>query len=113
MKKPVTLTCDASFAGLGAACLQDRRPVTYASRSLTKTEQGYDQIEKELLAVIFACKKFHDYIIGKHVTVETDHKPLELILKKPFLSAPMRLQRMMLQLQRYDLAVGYKKGSYR
>ena len=85
--------------------------VAYASRSLTKTEQRYAQIEKELIGVLFACKKFHDYTIGKHMTVETDHKPLETILKKPLLSAPMRLQRMMLQLQRYDMTVGYKKGS--
>ena len=85
--------------------------VYYASRSLTKTEQNYAQIEKELLAVTFACNKFHDYIIGKNVTVETDHKPLEVIMKKPLLTAPMRLQRMMLQLQRYDLTLVYKKGS--
>jgi transposase InsO family protein len=109
--KPVTLSCDASFGGLGAACLQDGLPVAYTSRSLTKAEQSYAQIEKELLAVTFACNKFHDYIIGKQVIVETDHKPLETIMKKPLLSAPMRLQRMMLQLQRYDLSLVYKKGS--
>ena len=111
VSKQVTLTCDASFGGIGAACLQDGIPVAYASRSLTKTEQNYAQIEKELLAVTFACNKFHDYIIGKNVTVETDHKPLEVIMKKPLLTAPMRLQRMMLQLQRYDLTLVYKKGS--
>ncbi len=109
--KPVTLSCDASFGGLGAACLHDGLPVAYASRSLTKAEQSYAQIEKELLAVTFACNKFHDYIIGKQVIVETDHKPLETIMKKPLLSAPMWLQRMMLQLQRYDLSLEYKKGS--
>lgn len=111
VSKPVTLTCDASFGGVGAACLQDGILVACASRSLTKTEQNYAQIEKELLAVIFACNKFHDYILGKNVTVETDHKPLEIIFKKPLLTAPMRLQRMMLQLQRYDLSLVYKKGS--
>ena len=91
--------------------MQDGIPVAYASRSLTKTEQNYAQIEKELLAVTFACNKFHDYIIGKNVRVETDHKPLEVIMKKPLLMAPMRLQRMILQLQRYDLRLVYKKGS--
>ncbi len=90
--KPVTLSCDSSFGGLGAACLHDGLPVAYASRSLTKAEQSYAQIEKELLAVTFACNKFHDYIIGKQVIVETDHKPLQTIMKKPLLSAPMRLQ---------------------
>ena len=65
VKKPVVLTCDASQKGLGAACLQDGQPVAYASHALTKTQEGYAQIEKELLAVVFACTKFHDYIYGK------------------------------------------------
>ena len=78
---------------------------------MTKTEQNYAEIEKELLAVTFACNKFHDYILGKNVTVESDHKPLEIIMKKPLLTAPMRLQRMMLQLQRYGLSLVYRKGS--
>ena len=62
VKKPETLTCDASQYGLGAACLQDRAPIAYASRSLTPAEMRYPQIEKELLAVLFACSKFNDYI---------------------------------------------------
>ncbi|KAI2656552.1 Retrovirus-related Pol polyprotein from transposon 17.6 [Labeo rohita] len=60
--KPVTLTCDSSQFGLGAACLQDNKPIAYASRVLTQTEMRYAQIVKELLAVVFACTKFIDYI---------------------------------------------------
>ena len=66
--KPLTLTCDASQYGLGCACLQDGKPVAYASRSLTETEQRYAQIEKELLSIVFATAKFHQYIYGKHIT---------------------------------------------
>ena len=36
--KPVTLTCDSSKSGLGAAILQDQRPIAYASRALTENE---------------------------------------------------------------------------
>ena len=50
------------------------------------------------------------YLFGREVTVETDHKPLEAILKKPLLTAPKRLQRMMMRLQNYQLKVVYKKG---
>lgn len=107
---PVTLTCDSSQFGLGAACLQDNKPIAYASRVLTDTEQRYAQIEKELLAVVFACTKFNDYIYGKPVTIETDHQPLVTITKRPIHSTPARLQRMLLQLQRYNISLVYKKG---
>ena len=111
VKKPVTLTCDASKAGLGAACLQADKVVSFASRAMTDTETRYSQIEKEMLAVVFACSRFQDYIIGnRQVTVETDHQPLVSIFRKPLNSAPARLQRMLLQLQRYDLTLIYKKG---
>lgn len=77
---PVTITCDASQYGLDAACLQtsfngDLMPVSYASLTLMDTEQCYAQIGKELLAVVFACSKFKDFVFGKTFTVETDHHP--------------------------------------
>ena len=62
--QPVTLTCDASQHRLGAACLQGGRPTAYSSRTMTQTETRYAQIEKELLAVAFACSRFNDYIYG-------------------------------------------------
>ena len=62
--KPVTLSVDASKSGLGAVCLQDGNSVAYASRALTEAESRYAQIEKELLAPTFPCKKFHDFIYG-------------------------------------------------
>ena len=78
---------------------------------MNDTQQNYAQIEKELLAIVFGCKRFHQYIYGKHVVIETDHKPLEAIFLKPLSQAPSRLQRMMLQLQGYHIELVYKKGS--
>ena len=111
VKKPVTLTCDSSKSGLSAAILQNDQPVAYASRALTENEIKWAQIEKEMASIVFACTKFHDYIFGKTVTVETDHKPLETIFKKSISKAPARLQNMLLKLQKYDLIIVYKKGS--
>jgi hypothetical protein len=104
------LQCDASMNGLGACLLQNNQPVAYASRSLTPTEVQYAQIEKEMLAIVFGMERFESYLYGRNVKVESDHKPLESILKKSLLSAPKRLQRMMLRLQKFELEVVYKKG---
>jgi len=109
--KSVTLQVDASQKGLGAVLYQDKGPVAYASKAMNETQQNYAQIEKELLAVVFGCKRFHQYIYGKHVTIETDHKPLEAIFNKPLSQAPSRLQRMLMQLQGYDINLKYKKGT--
>ena len=111
VQKPVVIQCDASTTGLGATLLQDGRPVISASRTLTCSEQNYAALELECLAVVFACQKFDQYIYGKQVRVETDHKPLEMITKKSLLAAPRRLQRMLLQLQHYELDVHYIPGS--
>ena len=61
------------------------------------------------MAIVFACEKFHQFIYGKHVEVETDHKPLVSIFKKTLNDS--ELQRMLLRLQQYDLEVSYQKGT--
>ncbi|UYV62382.1 K02A2.6-like, partial [Cordylochernes scorpioides] len=110
--KSIAIQCDASKHGLGATLLQESQPIIFASRSLSKTEQNYAQIEKECLAIVFACERFHQYILGKcQVIVQTDHKPLLSIFKKSILKAPQRLQRMLLRLQRYNLELEHVQGS--
>ncbi|XP_056122564.1 NACHT, LRR and PYD domains-containing protein 12-like [Rhinichthys klamathensis goyatoka] len=99
---------NASSEGLGAVILQEGRPVAYGSRALNDCQRRYAHIEKELLAIVYGCEKFHQYVYGKEIMIESDHKPLES--KKPLHQAPMRLQRMLLRLQRYNLKVMYKPG---
>ena len=110
VSKPVKISCDSSQYGLGAVCLQNEKPVAYASRSLSDAEKRYAQIE-ELLAIVYACERFHQYIYGRTVQIKSDHKPLESIFQKPLYQSPLRLQRMLLKLQRYDLNVTYKKDT--
>ena len=70
---------DASERGLGATLLQMGQPVPFASRTFTETEQRYAQMEKECLAIVFACEKFPQYISQRdNVIVESDHKPVNL-----------------------------------
>ena len=87
-RKPVTVQADASQRGLGACLLQDGQPIAYASKSLTDTETRYANIERELLAIVFACQPFNSYVLGRPFTVESDHKPLEMIHQKSLASAP-------------------------
>ena len=108
--KPVLLSVDASQDGLGAVLIQDGRPVAYASRSLTDCEKRYANIEKEMLAVVFGVEHYHYYVYGRPVTIESDHKPLESIIKKPLSAAPPRLQRMLFRLMKYTVQLVYKAG---
>ncbi|KAK2707345.1 hypothetical protein QYM36_015134 [Artemia franciscana] len=107
----IEIKVDASKHGLGAVLAVDDNVVAFGSRSMSETEQQYSQIEKELLAVVFGCKHFHQYIYGRTVTITTDHKPLESILVKPISKAPPWLQRMMLSIQPYILKFVYRPGS--
>ena len=77
---PIILETDASSYGLGACLKQGDKIISFASRCLSETEKEYGQIEKEFLAVFFACKKFHNYIYGRKVTIISDHRPLESII---------------------------------
>ena len=71
-----TLQMDASNKGLGACIVQKGKVVCYASRSLTKTEQNYQNLEREVLGTIWGMEKFHCFLYGKEFTLETDQKPL-------------------------------------
>lgn len=85
---PSAETCvaaDASSYGVGAVLNQQQpegswRPVVYISRGLTETEKHYAQIEKEALAVTWACERLAPYLQGLRFRLETDHKPLVPLL---------------------------------
>ena len=108
--KELTLEVDSSKDGIGACLMQENRPIAFASKSLTQAEIGYAQIEKELLAILFGCKRFHQYTYGRRVTVHSDHKPISAIMRKSISAAPPRLSRMLLQLQKYSIDVIHKSG---
>ena len=91
--------------------IQNGQPVSYASKSLTDTESRYSNIEREMLGVVFALTRFHQYTYGRAVTVVTDHKPLESLNKRNINDCPARLQRMLLRLQCYTFTIVYRPGS--
>jgi len=88
--------------------------IAYTSRTLTPAEQGYSQLKKEGLAVIFAVKKFH-YIYGRHFYIESDHQPLSYLFNQakgisPTASA--RIQRWALTLSAYHYTICHKAGHH-
>lgn len=111
----IIVAADASNMGIGA-CIMHRFPnksikvIAHASRTLSKAESNYGQIDKEGLALIFAVRKFHRMIFGRHFTLQTDHKPLLSIFGSktgiPVYTAN-RLQRWCTMLLNYDFKIKY------
>ena len=89
--KEIILQANASTTGLGAILLQDQKPIALASKTLTDTESRYANIERELLAVVYGCERFHTYLFGRSFVAESDHKPLESIQMKNLVSAPPKV----------------------
>ena len=110
------VTADASAHSLGAALMQENdmgewQPVVYASRRMTDTERRYGQIEKEALAITWACEKFDFYLVGRMFEIETDHKPLIPLLGSRDLSdLPLRVQRFKMRLMRYQYDIFHTPG---
>ena len=109
------LSCDASWYGVKAVLSQvgskEEKLVAYASRTLTKAERNYNQLEKEGLALLFGVKKFHVYLFGRNFTLCTDHKPLQSLLSESKLITCMVsacIQRLVLTLASYEYMIKYK-----
>ena len=78
---------------------------------MTSTENRYAQIEKEALAITYACERFQEYLIGKSFHIHTDHKPLVPILSiKRLEELPLRVQRIRLRLLRFHFMIFHIPG---
>ena len=104
------VSADASSYGLGAVLQHQKngelRSVAFISQSLSDTEKRYAQIEKEALALTWESKRFQDYLIGLHYTIETDHKPLvSLLSTKNLEELPIRVQFFRLRLMRFSYTI--------
>lgn len=111
--KPYVLHTDASFKGLGAVLYQEHpeglRPVAFASRKLSSSEQRYPVHQLEFLALKWAVvDKFHDYLYGVKFTVCTDNNPLTYVLTTAKLNATGH--RWLAALATYDFEVKYRPG---
>ncbi|GKB76036.1 reverse transcriptase domain-containing protein [Tanacetum coccineum] len=104
---PFELMCDASDFAIGAVLGQRHekhfRPIQYASKIMNEAESHYTTMEKEMLAVVYAFKKFRSYLILNKSVVYTDHSALKYLFAKK--DSKARLLRWVLLLQEIDFNV--------
>ena len=115
--RETVVSTDASSYGIGGCVMQRQddsklRPVAFCSRTMTPCEQRYAQIEKELLAAVWTCERMHMLLSGlPQFRLELDHKPLvPLINSKCLTDTPMRCQRLLMRLMRYNPVAVYVPG---
>jgi hypothetical protein len=109
---PSKIMCDASDFAMGAILGQrvDKKlnVIHYASKTLDAAQKNYATIEKEFIAVFFACDKFRPYIVDSKGTIHTDHTAIRYLMGKK--DAKPRLIRWVL-LQEFDLHIVDRKGA--
>ncbi|WVZ63412.1 hypothetical protein U9M48_013046 [Paspalum notatum var. saurae] len=106
--KPFDVYCDASGSGLGCVLMQQGRVIAYASSQLRKHEVNYPTHDLELLAIVYALKKWRHYLLGNTCHIYTGHKSLKYIFTQPELN--MRQRRWLELIKDYDLEVHYHPG---
>nr|GFA01009.1 hypothetical protein [Tanacetum cinerariifolium] len=97
-----------SRCGMGQRHEKDFKPNHYASKTMNDAESNYTTTEKEMLAVVYAFKKFRSYLIMNKSIVHTDHSALKYLFAKK--DAKARLLRWVLLLQEFDFKVLDTKG---
>ncbi|XP_065316799.1 uncharacterized protein LOC135925419 [Gordionus sp. m RMFG-2023] len=115
---PIGIATDASKSELGAVLFHTEKdgkknPIAFASRALAKSEINYTNFEREALAIMFAIKRFQEYLIGAKFTITKDHKPLVHIFTKGLkdnTTMSLRLQKWNITLGGYDFNIKYKAG---
>lgn len=112
---PVFVTTDASLEGLSGILEQEdengkRHPISYASRKLKGGEINFTTTELEMSAVVFATNYFREYLIGRKITVFSDHSSLQFY--KTMKKSSSRITKFIFKLLEFDLEIKHRPGSW-
>ena len=103
--KEFKIMCDANNYAMGEVLGQRTkkifRAIYYVSKTFNEAQENYSTIEKEMLAMVFACEKSRPYILGSYVIIYTDHAVIKYLMAKK--DEKPRLIRWVLLLQEFGL----------
>ncbi|KAJ8658132.1 hypothetical protein O0I10_006139, partial [Lichtheimia ornata] len=93
LRHPFYIATDASNTGIGAVLFQivdnDKRYIEFAARALSTSERNYSTTRRELLAIVFALRRFHHFVWGNPFTLYTDHRSLTHLFTQPIANSMM------------------------
>lgn len=114
---PVVVACDASPVGISAVMSHmvngEEKPICFVSRSLSKAEQNYSQLDREALAIVFALDRLYTYLYGRKFTLITDNRPISRIFHHHANIPPItaaRLMRYAAYLSNFNYEIVHKSG---
>ncbi|KAF7836177.1 Retrovirus-related Pol polyprotein from transposon 17.6 [Senna tora] len=107
--QPFELETDASGTGIGAVLMQNKRPIAYYSHVLSNRARHSSVYERELMAIVFAVKKWRHYLLGHRFVIKTDQKALKFLLEQRIMDPDQ--QKWMSKLMGYKFEIQYKPGA--
>lgn len=106
--KPFEIETDASAVGIGAVLMQQNHPIAFISQTLSHRHQVLSAYEKELLAILFAVKKWHYYLVDRRFIIRTDQQSLKYLLEQR-ITTPLQ-HTWLTKLLGFDYEIVYKAG---